>query len=257
MQKWVPQSSIAYVGQYSSGDFSLNWLIQDLTIQLTMTMKTTGYVSIGFSDWAGVMGPADAYAGWVDGNGQVQAVDFSTRYRDINSLDAQQDVQAVSGSRDSSGVLKVTFSRRLDTQDSQDRVIGRGSTNLLYCWHPSAPTVYSGGQLGMAKHSRWGSAVLDFFAQALSIPISSAANTTNTTNAGTTGATGTNTSNGSTPGQANSTNSTNNTNANPTNATNITGGDASRIGRYCSGAFCLGWSLGSTDITFTMVMQTT
>lgn len=37
---------------------------------VTRPCTPTGYLAIGFSDVAGKMGPADAYVGWVDGNGE-------------------------------------------------------------------------------------------------------------------------------------------------------------------------------------------
>lgn len=35
-----------------------------------MTGKTTGYVSVGFSEQYNVMAPADVYVGWIDESGQ-------------------------------------------------------------------------------------------------------------------------------------------------------------------------------------------
>lgn len=75
----------------------------------------TGYVAIGFSDRAGMMGPADAYAGWVDASGVAHVTDFSTSGHSINSADSQQDATGVSGSK-ASGVLRVTFTRALNTK---------------------------------------------------------------------------------------------------------------------------------------------
>jgi hypothetical protein len=71
-------------------------------------------VAIGFTGIAGKMGPADTYAGWVDGTG-AHVIDFSTKQGySINLPDAQQDAVNVSASI-SNGVLAVTFSRRLNT----------------------------------------------------------------------------------------------------------------------------------------------
>eukprot|EP00667_Euglena_gracilis_P008809 EG_transcript_8924 len=192
-----------------------------------MSMKTTGYVSIGFSDWAGMMGPADAYAGWVDGNGQIQAVDFSTTYHNI-SLDAQQDVQAVSGSQDSNGVLKVTFSRRLDTKDPQDKPITNTSMNLIWCWADALP---AGNSLPM--HSGTGSTQVNFFTVA---PNNRGQPT------GKSSKSSTSTTTGSSPAPSSS----------PPNSTTANSSAAS----FCSDPFCLAWSLSSDSIAFKMTMQT-
>ena len=73
-----------------------------------------GYVSIGFSDIAGKMGPADCYAGWVDGSNVAHVVDFGTTGHSITAPDVHQDGSVVSGSK-ANGVLTITFSRKLNT----------------------------------------------------------------------------------------------------------------------------------------------
>ena len=82
--------------------------------QAIVLPSCAGYVAIGFTGIAGKMGPADTYAGWVDGTG-AHVIDFSTKQGySINLPDAQQDAVNVSASI-SNGVLAVTFSRRLNT----------------------------------------------------------------------------------------------------------------------------------------------
>ncbi len=73
-------------------------------------------MSIGFSDLAGKMGPADAYAGWIDVTGAARVVDFSTdNQHNAKAADAVQNANNVSASF-SNGMLSVTFVRALDTK---------------------------------------------------------------------------------------------------------------------------------------------
>ena len=76
---------------------------------------SSGYVAIGFSDSAGSMGPADAYAGWIDASGAAHVVDFSTSGHTVNAADTQQDGTVVAGAL-TNGVLTITFQRALNTQ---------------------------------------------------------------------------------------------------------------------------------------------
>ena len=77
-------------------------------------LSHTGYVAIGFSDRPGRMGPADAYAGWVDASGVAHVVDFATTGHSISTPDLQQDASGVSGTK-ANGRLSITFTRKLDT----------------------------------------------------------------------------------------------------------------------------------------------
>ena len=81
-------------------------------------LYSAGYVSIGFSDVAGLMGPADAIAGWVDASGVAHVLDFATdAYYGIVLGEAQQDATVTTGALNAaSGVLSITFRRSLDTK---------------------------------------------------------------------------------------------------------------------------------------------
>eukprot|EP00667_Euglena_gracilis_P005098 EG_transcript_5132 len=216
--KWLAQGSSSNAtisGKYSTGDFSLSWVISQSTyIRFTITKVTSGYVAIGFSDRAARMGPADAYAGWVDGSGQAYAVDFSTNSdQTINDPDPQQDVTNVTGSRDGSGRLNVSFSRRLDTQDAQDRVIGSGNMNVIFCWHPTAPTLLQGGRkLNIVQHLDYGTTTINFFAT-VSAP------------------------------------------STPSTPTTTVNGVPLQTAGFCNGKFCLTWYLGGASIGFKMDIQ--
>eukprot|EP00667_Euglena_gracilis_P032458 EG_transcript_49782 len=91
--KWLAQDSSGQAnaitnGNFGSGDFSLLWsILQDSTIRFTVSKNTTGYIAFGLANSPGVMGPADAYAGWVDSSGSVRALDFSTNQGFINAPD--------------------------------------------------------------------------------------------------------------------------------------------------------------------------
>ena len=86
-----------------------------MPLQPWLCCPLPGYVSIGFSDRAGKMGPADAYAGWVDGSGTGHVLDFSTNGHSIEVSEAQQDATLVSSTL-VNGVLTISFTRALDTK---------------------------------------------------------------------------------------------------------------------------------------------
>ena len=90
------------------------WHLTFPSYSLTHSHSPTGYVAIGFSDRPGRMGPADAYAGWVDASGVAHVVDFATTGHSITAPDLQQDASGVSGTK-ANGMLALTFSRRLNT----------------------------------------------------------------------------------------------------------------------------------------------
>ena len=104
----------------------------------TLPSSFTGYVAIGFSDRAGRMGPADAYAGWVDASGVAHVVDFATTGHSITAPDLQQDASEVSGTK-ANGVLSITFTRKLDTGVCPCHWLWKSGGAGLLVGRPSGP----------------------------------------------------------------------------------------------------------------------
>ena len=151
----------------AQGDlFCLEWSISSTTITMTMSSTVTGYVSVGFTDVSGKMGPADVYFGWLDASGTPQLSDRTNGAGYVqNAPDAQQDGQVQSASI-SGGRLSVTFTRALDTGDVADDRVITNAMNVIWAAGPSTPSSTARTAAAIAQHTARGAAAVDFLSGA-------------------------------------------------------------------------------------------
>eukprot|EP00475_Leptophrys_vorax_P035023 TRINITY_DN5728_c0_g3_i1.p1 TRINITY_DN5728_c0_g3~~TRINITY_DN5728_c0_g3_i1.p1 ORF type:complete len:1084 (+),score=234.56 TRINITY_DN5728_c0_g3_i1:73-3252(+) len=120
---------------FTAGTYSVSWTINaDNTITFTIQAQAD-YTSIGF-------GPAntpahvatDTYMFWMSSVGVMGTDGFSST-EDTPIADAHQDIMGLSGSVQN-GILSITFTRKLNTGDSMDYVIGNALLDLSWAFGP-------------------------------------------------------------------------------------------------------------------------
>lgn len=113
---------------WENKDFSLKWKIEGQNLIMTLTARTTGWISIGFEPTR-IMKDADILIFAVDANGKVLYEDHfgttPTGHKKDTDLGGQDNITILSGS-EKEGVTTVTFSIPLNSGDSYDKVLAAG-----------------------------------------------------------------------------------------------------------------------------------
>jgi hypothetical protein len=113
---------------WENGDFALRWKIEGKNLIMTLTAKTTGWISVGF-DPSSIMRDADIIILAVDASGKVLAEDHygtsPTGHKKDTDIGGQENVTVISG-EEKNGSTTVTFSIPLDSGDSKDKVLFAG-----------------------------------------------------------------------------------------------------------------------------------
>ena len=115
-------------------NFHLQWRPETDTISFRLTVKTRGYVGLGFSP-AGGMHSADIVLGWVDDT--TGAVHLSDRHAVGNNapyLDrAGQDLVAIQGRQNETHTV-IEFSRSWTTCDPDDLDLGPDTVRIIWAY---------------------------------------------------------------------------------------------------------------------------
>ncbi|XP_067933220.1 DBH-like monooxygenase protein 1 homolog [Watersipora subatra] len=113
--------------------FHIEWQYTDENVTITATVKTTGWFGIGFSPNGG-MGGADIITASVI-NGKAFLQDRYSEKNGFPTMDISQDVELLSGS-EVNGVTTVKFTRKHNTCDDRDMVIGTDTMRVIYAISP-------------------------------------------------------------------------------------------------------------------------
>lgn len=112
----------------TAGGFTMEWEVQGADLVMTVSAKTTGWISVGFEPTR-IMKDADILIFAVDKDGKVTGSDhYGTSifgHRKDTTLGGTEDVTVISGS-EVDGVTTVTFSIPLSSGDSKDKVLASG-----------------------------------------------------------------------------------------------------------------------------------
>lgn len=132
-------SAGSYLYEHYTKTFRAHFYPQGDSLKVTLMASidpTKQWAALGFND-IGLMQGADVFVAWMDSDGQVQFGDYSIAdYKgshDTPVADAQNDYNDVVGAY-KDGVFTVSFTRLLDTKDSQDKVIDMENTVVLAAW---------------------------------------------------------------------------------------------------------------------------
>ncbi|XP_070569758.1 DBH-like monooxygenase protein 1 homolog [Ptychodera flava] len=123
------------------GKYHLYWKLANDSIIFEVHVETLGYVGFGISPNGG-MTNADIVIGWVK-DGEAQITDrFATGNREPY-IDASQDIELIGGMETDTHTV-LTFSRNLQTCDSDDIEITSGTMRLIYSYHADDPESETG-----------------------------------------------------------------------------------------------------------------
>eukprot|EP01117_Protostelium_nocturnum_P015507 TRINITY_DN6023_c0_g3_i2.p1 TRINITY_DN6023_c0_g3~~TRINITY_DN6023_c0_g3_i2.p1 ORF type:complete len:488 (+),score=127.94 TRINITY_DN6023_c0_g3_i2:41-1504(+) len=153
--------------EYSAigGAWKASWKISDdkKNIEFTVTAKTNGWVGLGISDTAGMVG-ADVYVGWVDDASSTAylydsyASEKAQPQPDAN-IGGTNDVVSFKGTQ-SGGSTTIIFTRPLVSADSKDTSITDKRQYLLYAFGTADGT--SGASPTFSKHTANGLIPMNF-----------------------------------------------------------------------------------------------
>eukprot|EP01124_Arcella_intermedia_P022833 TRINITY_DN3494_c0_g1_i1.p1 TRINITY_DN3494_c0_g1~~TRINITY_DN3494_c0_g1_i1.p1 ORF type:complete len:669 (+),score=134.10 TRINITY_DN3494_c0_g1_i1:90-2096(+) len=125
----------------------LSWKVAADLITFRLESSAEGWVGIGFSPEDKKMMNADMII--ISGQGSHLGVaDYWSVDTSKPSLDSYQDVQTISVGRDGQGVWGE-FSRKLDTGDDEDKVIGSGPMDVIWAYGHSYDIEYHGPHRGL------------------------------------------------------------------------------------------------------------
>jgi len=113
--------------------FYIEWDYSDTNITILCRVKTTGWFGIGFSPNGGMAGADIITAGVRDGKPYLQ--DRHSERNGYPSVDKSQDVHLISGS-ESDGVTTIKFTRKHNTCDDEDMVIGTDTLRVIHAISP-------------------------------------------------------------------------------------------------------------------------
>jgi hypothetical protein len=112
----------------------VDWSDETITFQTKVT--TTGWIGLGFSP-TGQMPNSDVVIGWVSSN-QVKLTDRFATAKVMPPIDAIQNVLLIDGS-EADGTTTLTFKRKLEACEPNDRSIKEGTTQVIYSYNPNDP----------------------------------------------------------------------------------------------------------------------
>ncbi|XP_019633120.1 PREDICTED: DBH-like monooxygenase protein 1 homolog [Branchiostoma belcheri] len=120
----------------TQGKFRLRWFFDEASITFEATAETRGYVALGFSPNGG-MANSDIVIGWVE-DGRAELEDRYAHEKSQPVLDAKQD-WTLHEAQENGTHTTMRFSRKLQTCDSSDRDIQKGTTRVIWAYHPDDP----------------------------------------------------------------------------------------------------------------------
>ena len=127
---------IQYSKKISSDDtYLLSWGIDEDAglIRIQLDVKTVGWVGFGLSP-NGLMANSDIYMGYIQNDGKANVSDRFATYHGLPGLDSEQgstsDIFDIDGSV-TNGRTKISFTRKLNTNDKNDIEIVKGKTLSL------------------------------------------------------------------------------------------------------------------------------
>ena len=123
-----------------SGHFQLEWRPEKETITFRVTVRTLGYVGLGFSPSGGMHG-ADIALAWVGADGVVHLTDRKAVGNHAPYLDRSQDLRLEGGSQNETHTV-VQFSRLWRTCDSEDLELGADTVRLIWAYSDQDPADY-------------------------------------------------------------------------------------------------------------------
>ncbi|XP_008207690.1 MOXD1 homolog 1 [Nasonia vitripennis] len=125
----------------NEGNVVLEWdPTDDENVTFRVTAKTLGYIGLGFNDKSHMMG-ADIVLAWVDDHTRIATLLDSHGVESNNAApetDASQDVHLLHGSQNDTHTV-VTFTRRWQSCDPQDRSLTGDTVRVLWALHESDP----------------------------------------------------------------------------------------------------------------------
>ncbi|XP_071651989.1 MOXD1 homolog 1-like isoform X1 [Temnothorax longispinosus] len=147
---------IRYERLDDNGDVILEWdPSDDEEVIFRVTAKTLGYVGIGFNEKTNMKG-ADILLAWVDDHtGAVNLLD-SHGIEEMNAApvtDVYQDVQVLGGSQNETHTI-VTFARKWQTCDPQDRQLSSDTIRVLWALHDTDPELNTAAWHGDKRGGR-------------------------------------------------------------------------------------------------------
>lgn len=128
-----------YLNEMAYGDYEVRWTADESNIYFGIKAKTEGWLSIGLNP-SSRMKDADMIFGAVS-NGQTSVSDqFSTGTFGPHSPDTElggSDDVLESGGREDGGFTIIEFSRALNTGDSYDNILTKGTTKIIWAYGSS------------------------------------------------------------------------------------------------------------------------
>ncbi|PRP76058.1 ferric reductase-like transmembrane protein [Planoprotostelium fungivorum] len=142
---------------FSEQEFNVNWAVTDDHVTFTMSCPAQNWVGMGLNN-KGQMQGADMMVGWINTNGSVTLLDQSSTGETLPTDDASYDLRDVSSSV-TDGKTVITFTRKLNTGDSNDYIITEDSLYFLYACGPQP----DGQNLTYSYHNHRGSKVVSLY----------------------------------------------------------------------------------------------
>eukprot|EP00475_Leptophrys_vorax_P035021 TRINITY_DN5728_c0_g1_i1.p1 TRINITY_DN5728_c0_g1~~TRINITY_DN5728_c0_g1_i1.p1 ORF type:complete len:1218 (+),score=288.28 TRINITY_DN5728_c0_g1_i1:1291-4944(+) len=133
---------------------AISYLVDQVakSVAFTISANSTGYVAIGFGPGPVHTQNSDTYTGYINSAGSAVVIDGNSNTYAIPVYDTVQNVYLVSGSL-LNGTMTISFSRRLNTSDSQDQVIG--STPLAVGWAYGGQVTGTAPNITYPFHDLW------------------------------------------------------------------------------------------------------
>ena len=121
----------------TKGHFTLEWRPENQTISFRLSVKTLGYVGLGFSPNGGMNG-ADIVLAWVGDDGIVHLSDRHAVGNHAPYLDQSQDLQLEAGYQNNTHTV-IEFSRLWRTCDAEDMELGEDTVRLIWAYSDRDP----------------------------------------------------------------------------------------------------------------------
>jgi len=117
--------------------YHLQWRPEKDTITFRVTVRTHGYIGLGFSPSGGMHG-ADIALGWVGDNGEVHLSDRHAVGNHAPYLDRSQDLKIERGYQNDTHTV-IEFSRPWKTCDTDDMELGTDTVRIIWAYGPQDP----------------------------------------------------------------------------------------------------------------------
>lgn len=122
--------------ELAQGKYSLQWGVNNGTLDIKVVVATTGWVAFGFSPNGGMAG-SDIVMGWINADGSKSFSDRHTSVNDVPVVDAKQNYELLELS-EANGKTTMHFRRAVSSCDEKDSLLV-GTARVIYAWGVDKP----------------------------------------------------------------------------------------------------------------------